>query len=119
MSIFVGLMVLQVFIYLYYLLQSVIKNRQEEERFQFWLDNPNLKIFFWNSPIYKKYYPTNPLSKECIIHGGMTLDEEKQFLEEMWAKHNARLKELHESKEKTLASSVSSSKETVRPKRKP
>lgn len=37
----------------------------------------------------------------------------------MWARHYARLKELHESKEKAIAESVANSNKTVRPKRKP
>lgn len=104
---------------LFFMLQSKIGKEQKKERYKFVEENPHLEEYLRRSPIYQNYYSTRPQMEKVRNSGGMTDEQRKKLIEEMWTKHHARLKEIHESKEKTIAESITNRSKTVRSKRKP
>jgi len=103
---------------LFFLLQSKIGKEQEKDRYKFAEENPHLEEYLRQSPLYQDYYSTRPQMEKVRNSGGLTEEQKKKLLDEMWLRYNARLKEIHSSKEKTIVESVTNSSKTVRSKRK-
>lgn len=104
---------------LFFILQSKIGKEQEKERYKFADENPHLEEYLRRSPIYQNYYSTRPQMEKVRNSGGMTEEQRKKLIEEMWVRHNTRLKEIHVSKEKTIVESITKCSKTLRSKRKP
>ena len=105
---------------LFFLLQSKIGKEQEEDQYKkFAEENPHLAEYLKRSPKYQDYYSKCPQMEKVSHSGGMTEEQKEKLLEEMWVRHNTRLKEIHGSKEKPIVESVTTSSKSVRSKRKP
>ncbi len=89
-------------VFLYNQIQSRIGKEQELIRKIFAEENPQLEPYLRKSLRYKDYYSTIPVVKEVRKTGGMTEEQIKKFIEDMWVRHNNRVKELQDSKDQLI-----------------
>jgi hypothetical protein len=77
---------------LFFQLQAKIEEEQRLTRIQFVKYNPHLEIYFRQSSYYREFYSSVYPIKTVKYTGGMTDEQKKKFLDEMWAKHITKVK---------------------------